>query len=196
MDGKMNRREALKRIGIATMGLAVGSYETTFSQEVCNNKESTISVEEMDNLQFTRDWAKNFLDNIQTDCEQAADHKIDIKKTLMRCSAICFAKNGFEEKIKSCGSFDKFIDFCEKELGWIVNYNRSEKVLVCDENKSECLCPIVKTCKGKVSAYMCCCTEGELKRIFETAYGGKVKTEVLSSILRGDKRCVYRITLL
>ncbi len=50
--------------------------------------------------------------------------------------------------------------------------------------------------KGAVEGSLCLCTEGELTRMFEKAYGGKVKAEVISSILRGQERCIYRISLL
>ena len=71
-----------------------------------------------------------------------------------------------------------------------------DKVLIVHENNTDCLCPMVRPCKGKMATSLCICTETELERMFARAYGGEVKATVTEAILRGDKSCVYRIELL
>lgn len=76
---------------------------------------------------------------------------------------------------------------------WILSYDANTNALLCDENKGECICPVVKACDGDISASMCCCTEGMLRQIFEKMFKRRVDTKLVTSVLRGGKSCVYEI---
>jgi predicted hydrocarbon binding protein len=58
----------------------------------------------------------------------------------------------------------------------------------------KCTCPLVK--KGVNNSFLCNCTTGYSKNIFETLFGKKVVVILEKSILRGDTVCrqIIRIT--
>lgn len=57
----------------------------------------------------------------------------------------------------------------------------------------ECTCPMVKD--GVNNSYLCNCTMGYTKKIFETLFGRSVKVKLLKSILKGDSICKQKITV-
>ena len=90
------------------------------------------------------------------------------------------------------GDLKKFIGFLEKQWGWMVQYDEPSKTLTVDENKSYCVCPMISAA-NKNSGLLCYCSEGFAERMFSKVAGAPAKAKVETSILRGDKRCKYRI---
>ena len=56
----------------------------------------------------------------------------------------------------------------------------------------ECTCPLVE--EGVSNSYLCNCTVGYTKHIFETLFNRAVTVELKQSILRGDKLCKQNIS--
>lgn len=50
-------------------------------------------------------------------------------------------------------------------------------------------------CQCQIAPLLCSCIGGNLKRNFETAFKREVKTWLVTSLLRGGKSCIYRITI-
>lgn len=57
----------------------------------------------------------------------------------------------------------------------------------------ECTCPLVK--EGVNNSYLCNCTTGYTRKIFETLFGRPVKVKLLKSILKGDRICKQKISV-
>jgi len=57
----------------------------------------------------------------------------------------------------------------------------------------ECTCPLVK--QGVNNSYICNCTLGYTKNIFETLFGRSVEVRLLKSILKGDTICEQGILI-
>lgn len=114
---------------------------------------------------------------------------------MRRCAGFHYNLNNMDQLIEPfIGNLEAFIVFLTKEWGWIVNYDDQEHVIIADENKEYCVCPIVRSMEGKkISTLLCHCSEGFGKIMFSKVIGREVSTEVLKSILRGDKSCIYRI---
>jgi len=93
------------------------------------------------------------------------------------------------------GDMNRFIEFIEKEWGWKVSYENDKQVVMADENKSYCVCPLLKNDKERKYPALCYCSEGFAERMFSMIYGSPVNARVISSIQRGDSKCVYRIDL-
>ncbi|MCK5098949.1 MAG: hypothetical protein KAR45_12655 [Desulfobacteraceae bacterium] len=55
----------------------------------------------------------------------------------------------------------------------------------------ECTCPMVE--EGVNNSYLCNCTIGYSKKIFEILFGRPVKVKLLKSILNGDNICKQEI---
>lgn len=56
-----------------------------------------------------------------------------------------------------------------------------------------CTCPMVKN--GVKDSYLCNCTVGYSKKLFEILFEKEVEVELDQSILRGDAICKQRITI-
>ena len=57
----------------------------------------------------------------------------------------------------------------------------------------ECTCPMVK--EGVSNSYLCNCTIGYTKKIFETLFNRTIKVELEQSILKGNKICKQLIRI-
>jgi predicted ArsR family transcriptional regulator len=64
-----------------------------------------------------------------------------------------------------------------------------------DENKSYCVCPMVNRAEGIGSSVMCNCSEGFAEKMFSAVFGHPVKAQVISSVLKGNASCKYKITV-
>ena len=206
----MSRRDALKRMGASTLALAVGTSGVASLLESCADKPKTVepvaeATDEVKDLEFTRNWTQKMMEAVGEQRTNGAGDAINMREAMRKCSRVCYDKNGFDDIIKE-GDFEGFLKTAKDDFGWGISLtpnpspkgegNYKGSVLIVHENNTDCLCPMVRACKGKMSTSLCICTETELERMFARAYGGEVKAEVTEAILRGDKSCVYRIELL
>lgn len=58
-----------------------------------------------------------------------------------------------------------------------------------------CLCPMVESMPAGLSPTYCHCSVGYVKEMFELRFNRKVDVELLDSVLRGGKRCKFKITV-
>jgi predicted hydrocarbon binding protein len=95
---------------------------------------------------------------------------------------------------KYVGDLQGFIKFMSKEHGQIITNDETKSTILVDENKSYCVCPITQCMNGKkVSPVLCYCSASMTEKMISKVIGKEVKSRVVSSILRGDKSCVYEI---
>ncbi len=92
------------------------------------------------------------------------------------------------------GNLDGFISFLEKEWGWKIFYDKEKNIIIADENKDHCVCPMINRDVENVSL-MCYCSEGFAERMFSTVTGENAKAVVISSVLKGNETCKYQINL-
>lgn len=93
------------------------------------------------------------------------------------------------------GKLDSFHDFLSNEWGWIINYDKYSGVIIADENKNYCVCPLIQNKKIEGLGMLCYCSEGMAEIMFSYVTGHNIKAEVVQSVLRGAKTCKYKITL-
>lgn len=86
----------------------------------------------------------------------------------------------------------KFIHFLETSWGWKVTCNMDEKVIIADENKTSCVCPVARKLNQRLPA-LCNCSEGIAEIMFTKVLGKNAKAKVISSVQRGDTTCKYKI---
>jgi 7,8-dihydropterin-6-yl-methyl-4-(beta-D-ribofuranosyl)aminobenzene 5'-phosphate synthase len=85
------------------------------------------------------------------------------------------------EKLKKRWNEDSFWD---KEKGVIT---------IASAERTECTCPLIDT--KKMPGYVCDCSLGWQKQTFETVLGKKVDVKIEESLLRGERRCVFKVTV-
>jgi len=143
------------------------------------------------NRQLNQNWLSTLLSNLDLDLDEEVLRKI-VKKT----SIVHYNNLNLNSVLADyIGDLDKFIVFLEHSWGWRIEYDNTTKVLIVDENKDHCVCPILEQDRGLNSAVICYCSEGFAEKMFSVVTGGPVTAKVISSIRRGDKSCKYEILI-
>lgn len=93
------------------------------------------------------------------------------------------------------GKLELFHNFLSTEWGWKISYDKSTGVIIADENKSYCVCPLIQDKKIEGLGALCYCSEGMAELMFSYVTGKPVKSELVQSVLRGAKTCIYKIIL-
>ncbi len=62
--------------------------------------------------------------------------------------------------------------------------------------ESACLCPLVETKPAGLSGSYCDCSLGYVQAMHELKLGRPVEVELTESVLRGGKRCKFKVTVL
>lgn len=140
-------------------------------------------------LLFTEGWNKELLQNLEENSQ------LEASELMHRCSGYHYRKLNMDQTLEPyIGNLEGFVEFITKEWGWIITNNEKEHIITANENKEFCVCPMVSIAGDKkVSPVLCHCSEGFGKSMFSKIIGKEVKAEVISSILRGDKNCIYKI---
>lgn len=136
-------------------------------------------------------WTANLLANLSLELEPKM-----VKSLIKNNAIIHFNELKMSDMLKGyIGYPDKFITFISEKWGWKIEFDRSSGVLIADENKNYCVCPMVNQSESNGTSVMCNCSEGFAEKMFSTVFGLPVKAEVISSVLKGDTSCKYKVTI-
>lgn len=93
------------------------------------------------------------------------------------------------------GDLRGFLQSVEGPGGWAVKTEYDEKagIIRVFDRGPHCTCPLVK--EGLTSGAQCDCTLGWQRETYSAILGRPVDAVLEESILRGDKRCVFRMTV-
>jgi len=184
-----NRKDFLKKACVTSACFC--GFTSLIAHSV--NLPGTIDTDETHdrNLKFMQDWISNLLVNVDINSSQEKCRKI-----MKPCAE---AHYNFLEMDKVLapyiGDISKFIQYISEKWDWKIDYNADSGVIIADENKAQCVCPMVNKEKGVRSSILCYCSEGFAEKMFSTVAGHPVKARVISSIHRGNDRCKYEIRL-
>jgi hypothetical protein len=152
---------------------------------------SDTSPNQDDNKQLRQDWLSNLLSNLNQDLGEYILRNI-VKKT----SIVHYNNLGMDALLSDyVGDLDKFNKYIENTWGWKIDYNKTTKILIADENKDNCVCPILEHKKGMNTSAICYCSEGFAEKMFSYVTGVPVTATVISSVRKGDKSCKYKIVM-
>lgn len=183
-----NRRSFIKKSSCLT-GVCLCGF-TSFIQAAStqtNNNIHQLNSKEI----LMHEWVSTLLLSIDDNMD-----KEKCRKIMKSCAVSHFESLKMNDFLTPyIGDIEKFNRFIAKEWGWKVSYQRDEGIITADENKKVCVCPMVNQSKGVKSSIICYCSEGFAELMFSKVVGYPVKAEVVSSIHRGDKTCVYKISL-
>jgi len=92
------------------------------------------------------------------------------------------------------GNLEGFLE--EGRRNWMAEatYDKSNGMIRIVDRSPHCSCPMVK--EGTTPPSFCDCTLGWQEATYSTILGRPVKAELEESILRGGKRCVFRIRVI
>lgn len=142
-------------------------------------------------MEFTVNWMKSLMHDIE-EMEKNNSTTTDFAS----CAAWHYEYNNMDSLIQNyIGNMPDFLTFLQEEWGWKITVSEDEKVILIDENKDFCVCPVMRAMEGNVSKYLCHCSEAFAKKMFSAVAGKEVKATVIRSILRDGKSCMYEIRL-
>lgn len=123
------------------------------------------------------------------------DNVFKLESIIKKCSITHFRALDMEKKLKPyVGKIDEFLDFIEKEWNQKIEFDKTNGIIIADENKDYCVCPLVKN-NIIQSEKLCICSEGFTEKMFSYILQKKVKTQVVRSWIRDKKSCIYKITI-
>jgi hypothetical protein len=151
-------------------------------------------------IEFAEQWTKRFLEVMDDTLEEPAR-----KKLMMANGKACH-----REYLKSIGRkitpvpFEKWVAAVKERAtdgsiqvdGRVIQFqylSSAETGLPAAEGT--CLCPLVETKPAGLSCTYCLCSLGYVKDMFEQTLGTKVDVELVDSVLKGGKRCKFKITV-
>ena len=154
-----------------------------------NKTNNPMEGPENSNFAMTQAWISNLLVNINKNLT------IEEKRKILKSCSIAHYDNLKMEEVLSPyeGNIEKFIGFLEDEWDWKVDYNKSTKTLIADENKNYCVCPIINKNDKTDKSAMCYCSEGFAEKMFSVVSGVSASATVISSIHRGNDTCKYKV---
>lgn len=153
---------------------------------------STVQENPLFDEQLVRSWVVNMLSVLDDNLPE------NTKKTVLNsCAAIHYHAIHMDELVLQYrGNLTGFIALIAEKWQWKVDYDAEARLIIADENKPECVCPVARLGPGPVSGVLCYCSEGFAERMFSGVVDGPVQARVVRSILRGDKSCIYQIRIL
>jgi len=184
----MNRKDFLKKACFSGICMC-GFGSIAFAKEAVAGVDEKAFQAQKESLSLLREWIGSLLLNANSELDKESVRKL-IKKT----AEVHFENLKMDALLAEYkGDIDKFSIFLRDKWGWKVEYSKKRKVLIADENKNYCVCPIAIHDKEKDSSAMCYCSEGFAERMFSSVSGMKAKAEVISSVRRGDTSCIYKV---
>lgn len=186
-----NRRDFLKTCGCIACFCGFGSFFKLAAEETTTPNTELPKSEAEKNEAFALHWITELLKSL--DENQLSDSQLRsiVKKTSQAHHELL----NVPEMVKPyIGKPDKFIEFLQNAWGWVVTDNKDNHQLIVDENKTFCVCPLLKNASGKLYPALCYCSEGFAEKMFSTVYQHPVSVTVAASVQRGDPSCIYQIT--
>lgn len=185
----ISRKEFIQKACIAGACMC-GFGSIALAKEISNSNTPSSTLQDT-NPTLQQEWIANLLNNISS-----ALSPEEVQKIVKLNATVHYKNLKMDEMLsKYIGDIDGFISFISEKWGWKVEYNKETKTIIADENKSYCVCPMVNQNDGIKSKAICYCSEGFAEKMFSTIAGVPTSATVISSVIRGDKSCKYKIVL-
>jgi len=185
----MDRKDFFKKACLT--GACMCGFGSLVLSAKNSSEPSALSEEEDKRLTLVQEYLVGLLLNMQENLSEEEN-----RKNIKKLAQVHYKQLNMDEFLKPYeNNLDGFIGFLEKEWNWKISYDRSSQILIADENKSYCVCPMINQKTGIKAAALCYCSEGFAELMFSKVIGHKVDAKVISSIQRGNDRCKYQIEI-
>ncbi len=155
-------------------------------------------------VEKSESWIKDLMDNMDSILDEETKIKL-----MQECGRACFTRAfgvASEEKPtpEEAGRFLETL----KVQGAKIQQEGDKTVIVHSWGRDHqnpwglilgdgyCMCPVVETGPEELSPSYCYCSTGYVKESFSRALGKPVKVELLDSLKKGGKDCIFRIEVL
>lgn len=184
-----NRRDFIKTLGCAACFCGFGSIFKLAAEEKPIDTNPAPSEAER-NEAFALTWITQLLESLEENQLTEPQLRAIVKKTALAHHDLLNVPEMVRPYI---GKPEEFIDFLRNAWGWVVTDNKSDRMLIVDENKPFCVCPLLKNHKARLYPALCYCSEGFAEKMFSMVYEHPVSVTVAASVQRGDPSCIYHI---
>ena len=220
-DNPINRKEFMARIGrlgagacmcaaAAGMGAAFGGQtsaqkpaDASAAQEALDRTkpgEKTVA-RAAKRMEFGDGWLGRFFDAVDGTLDEGSR-----KKLMMANGKACFsAYAGPPKEQPGPDAVEKFMRSVAshgKDRGYSIDGKTISYEFVGSAETGQaspetiCLCPMAEAqTPGKFSPTYCLCSLGYVKEMHERRLGRPVEVELVDSVLRGGKRCKFKMTI-
>lgn len=206
IHGPIGRKEFLATLGKGGAGLcmcaaAAGMQAAFAGQTAPSNPGDKTDERAAKRMEFVDGWVRRFFEAMDRTLDKASRQRL-----MMANGKSCFAAYAGPQKNQPAP------DALEKFTAWITaegkekGYSIDGKVISFEftgsaetgqaSPESLCLCPAAEAQKpGQISRTYCLCSVGYVKEMHERRLGRPVEVELVDSVLRGGKRCKFRMTI-
>ena len=187
----MNKREFIK--ASCALGICSCTAPALFSSE--SSKQEDEDCDKIKDMNWRLNWrlnhAKGQLCILLNEIED--DIPLEKRKEILeKMGRNCASSTSWAEKYK--GDPEVYFEFMNTAHGETITYDRKKGLIkVVSGERDQCPCPIVDS--SKTPPYYCHCSIGWQKQIYETMLDKKVEVNLVESVLRGSKRCIFEVTV-
>lgn len=204
-DKSMGRKQFLASVGLCGMGSCTcilgGRAASLFAQESKSEApQQAKKPRSQERIDFAEKWVTRFFDVLDANLDPETR-----KKIMLANGRVCFL-----EWIKETGQQIKPVSL-ERFADWVKSNVKDETYRVegntiymqytsaaetgQPSKEGACLCPFVESKPAGLSPTYCLCSVGYVKVMHELRFGRPVEVELLDSVLKGGKRCKFKITV-
>lgn len=193
---------AFGKLGICTClcAAATGMQAALIQEETRTKPGEKTKDRAVKRMEFADHWVKRFFDVI----DQTLDE--ETRKKLMAANGrACYQEwiRDTRQEIKQV-DFDQWAEEAGKKIkqegfkieGNVIYFQFNSSAETGGSSPEEiCLCPMVESKPEGMSPTYCHCSVGYVKEMYELKFGRSVEVELIDSVLKGGRRCKFRITV-
>jgi len=212
MSQTMNRKEFLTRCGLGSCACVLG-LSSLFAAEAkpaapaqpAAPAESTAEKPKRprseERIEFAEKWVRRFMEVLDTNLDAGTRRKVMMANG--KACLLAYLKEigrtvqpvtleEFAAKVKA-----QFKDGSTRVEGNVITMQfTSAAETGLPSAEGACLCPLVETKPAGLSATYCDCSLGYVQAMHELKLNRPVEVELTDSVLRGGKRCQFKVTVL
>jgi len=204
-ERSMSRKEFLTSVGLCGASgcscILGGRAASLFAQESkAETPPQAKKPRSQERIEFAEKWVTRFFDVFDANLDPETR-----KKLMMANGRACFL-----QWIKETGQQIKPVTL-ERFAYWVKSnvkddtYHMDGSTIYMQytsaaetgqpSKEGACLCPFIESKPAGLSPTYCLCSVGYVKVMHEMRFGRPVDVELLDSVLKGGKRCKFKITL-
>jgi hypothetical protein len=208
-DSKMNRKQFLTNVGklcaCSCVAAMAGGVQKVLAQETNQTPppepaQPAKKPRAEQRMEFAEGWLKRFFTALDANVDESTRTKLMMAN----------GKSCYEAWIKDTGQQVRPVTF-EQYKSWVDNNVKDGSYRVegnaifmqymyaaetgLPAPEFTCLCPMVENKPQGLSTTYCTCSIGYVRVMYETLFGRPVEVELLESVLRGNPRCKFKITV-
>jgi hypothetical protein len=151
-------------------------------------------------IEFAEKWLTRFMDVLGKNVDEATFNRI-MEGNGRACFANWMDETGQQVKQATLEEFTEWVkknikDDTFKVEGNIIYFQFTSAAETGEPSKpGQCLCTFAENKPAGLSPRYCRCSVGYVKEWFDRKFGKPVEVELLSSVLRGDDWCRFKITV-